>query len=320
ILPPLAIGRHQGHKEHQAEFEHIAEATEGHVIAGVPFRVYLNKGREEDIHQALEEPGAGLALRTVVEAFDHMVAHRKEFARFDEALTKGVLQKVIIVPEVKNREGKEFFLLVTRTAEPGQVQLLINASILEQQGYFNHPDQLVPVLAREFQWVVSKADTTPKRRTGNIPADPRHAPILSHQEIRVLSGEEREHRLQEIFRTYLTTTDRYESLQGLHFYEIGTTKKVPPAQPDSTAKLYDIRAREALQTIVRDPYFQEHTPKAVQSLLNGKIWNVAFVHIPERDWATRTRVVPEDQAIKVGSQGKTIQPAAVLVNIYRQAS
>lgn len=198
--------------------------------------------------------------------------------------------------------------------------LLINASILEQQGYLNHPDQLVPVLAREFQWVVSKADTTPKRQAGTIPADPQQAPILSHQEIRALSGEEREHRLQDLFRTYLTTTDRYESLQGLRFYEIGTTNPVPPDQPDSTPKLYDIRVREALQTIVRDPYFQEHTPKAVRSLLNGKIWNVAFVHIPERDWATRTRVVPEDQAIKVGGQGKTIQPAAVLINIYRPAS
>ena len=37
-----------------------------------------------------------------------------------------------------------------------------------------------------------------------------------------------------------------------------------------------------------------HTPKAVRSLLNGTIWNVAFVKIDQRDWATRTRVSVED--------------------------
>ncbi|HBP87446.1 MAG TPA: hypothetical protein DD706_07100, partial [Nitrospiraceae bacterium] len=93
-----------------------------------------------------------------------------------------------------------------------------------------------------------------------------------------------------------------------------------PDQPDSTTKLYDIRVREALQTIVREPYFQEQMPKAVRSLLNGKIWNVAFAHIPERDWATRTRVVPKEQSITAGEQGKTIQPAMILINIYRTAS
>jgi hypothetical protein len=75
-----------------------------------------------------------------------------------------------------------------------------------------------------------------------------------------------------------------------------------------------------LQKIVREPYFQEHTPKAVRSLLNGKIWNVAFAHIPDRDWATRTRVVPKEQSIRVGEHDKTIQPAMILINIYRTAA
>ena len=78
--------------------------------------------------------------------------------------------------------------------------------------------------------------------------------------------------------------------------------------------------REALQRIVRDPYFHEHTPKGVRSLLNGKVWNVAFTHIDSRDWATRTRVLPKDKAVKVGEKGKMIQPAKILINLHRKAS
>ena len=62
--------------------------------------------------------------------------------------------------------------------------------------------------------------------------------------------------------------------------------------------------REALQLIVGDPYFQDHTPKAVRSLLNGKIWNVSFAKIDERDWATRTRVLPKEKAVTVGYKRK----------------
>jgi hypothetical protein len=75
-----------------------------------------------------------------------------------------------------------------------------------------------------------------------------------------------------------------------------------------------------LQKIVREPYFQEHTPKAVRSLLNGKIWNVAFADISNRDWATRTRVAPKEQSITVGDLDTTIQPAMVLINIHRSAA
>ena len=39
--------------------------------------------------------------------------------------------------------------------------------------------------------------------------------------------------------------------------------------------------------------------------------------IDERDWTTRTRVVPEDKAVTVGERGRVIQPAKVLVNYNR---
>jgi hypothetical protein len=126
--------------------------------------------------------------------------------------------------------------------------------------------------------------------------------------------------VQQLFVTYLTTVDDQRSLEGQPFYEIGTTGLVQPTQPDSTIKLYDIRVREALQRIVRDPYFEKQTPKAVRSLLNGKIWNVSFVKIDQRDWATRTRVLPEDQSVLVGEREQPIQPAKILVNTYRMAA
>ena len=51
------------------------------------------------------------AATTVVEAFTSMVQNRTQYPRFDEALTKGVLQKVVIEPRVFNRDGKEFRFL-----------------------------------------------------------------------------------------------------------------------------------------------------------------------------------------------------------------
>ena len=126
--------------------------------------------------------------------------------------------------------------------------------------------------------------------------------------------------MQALFESYLTTVDEYNSLEQQPYYEIGLESPVSPAQADSTTKLYEIRVREALQRIVREPYFQEHTPKAVRSLLNGKIWNVAFTHIDSRDWATRTRVLPKDKAVKVGKKGQRIQPAKILINLHRKAT
>ena len=71
---------------------------------------------------------------------------------------------------------------------------------------------------------------------------------------------------------------------------------------------------------MRDPSFADKTPTAVRSLLNGKIWNVSFVKIDQRDWATRTRVLPEDKSVLVGERDQRIQPASVLVNTYRTAA
>ena len=317
---PLAMGSHKGADEHHVVSDSGIEQSVGHAIAGAPFQIYLSEGGGTDEQGSRKQARVDDALQTVIGAFNHMMAHRTDYARFDETLIKGALQKVSIEPHVVNRDRKEFLILVVRTAQPNQVKLLISASGLEEQGYLNHPEQLVPVLAREFQWVVSKSDTTPKRQAKELPSDLKQAPIKTNQEIAELSGEERDHVLQALFRTYLTTTDRYNSLEGQSYYETGSTTRIPPAQPDSTTKLYDIRVREALQKIVREPYFQKQTPKAVRSLLNGKIWNVAFADIHNRDWATRTRVVPREQSITVGEQDKTIQPAMVLINIHRSAS
>ncbi|MDR4484823.1 MAG: hypothetical protein R3B95_16720 [Nitrospirales bacterium] len=317
---PLAMGSHKGSEEHHVVSDTGTEQSVGHAIAGAPFQVYLSEGVGPDKEGTPVQAKGDAALRTVVKAFNYMMEHRTEYIRFDEALTKDALQKVIIEPKVVNRDGKEFLLLVARTAQPNRVNLLISASALEEKGYLNDPDQLVPVLAREFQWVVSKSDTTPKRQAKALPSDFKRAPIKTNHEIAKMSGEEREHLLQELFRTYLTTIDRYRSLEGQSYYETGSTTRISPAQSDSTTKLYDIRVREALQKIVREPYFQKQTPKAVRSLLNGKVWNVAFADIPDRDWATRTRVVPKEQSIIVGEQDNTIQPAMVLINIHRSAS
>jgi hypothetical protein len=315
----LALGSHRGGEEHHVATETVPPTRVGHAIPGAPFQVFLYGGTGTDDEGSRNGVQANAALQTIVEAFRHLMEHRTDYPRFHEALTKEALHQVIIEPKVVNREGKEFLLLVVRTERPGRVNLLMSASALEEQGYLNRPEQLVPVLAREFQWVVSKADTMPKRQPTGKRVDLKQVPIKTNQEIGELSGEEREYVLQDLFRTYLTTIDRHASLKGQSYYETGTTTLVPPAHPDSTIKLYDIRVREALQKIVREPYFQEHASKAIRSLLNGKIWNVAFAHIPDRDWATRTRVVPKDQSITAGQDDRAIQPAMILINIYRTA-
>jgi hypothetical protein len=320
VMASLALGSHKGAEEHHEVSDRATEEGVGHSIPGAPFQVFLYEGQGMVEEERQNYTSTNAALQTVVEAFHYMLDHRTDFHRFQEALAKDALHKVIIEPIVMNRDGKEFLMLVTRTSDPSRVNLLMSASALDEQGYLNHPEQLVPVLAREFQWVGSKTDTTPQSPTIMGQADFKEARIKTNQEIRKLSGKEREHLLRDLFRTYLTTIDRHGSLEGQLYYETGTTTLIPPAQPDFTIKLYDLRVREALQTIVREPYFQEHTPKAVRSLLNGKIWNVAFADITERDWATRTRVVPQDQSITVGERKRTIQPAMVLINIYRTAA
>jgi hypothetical protein len=320
LLSPLAVASHRGGEEHASSGAIDSEESTGHPIPGTSFQVYWGKSKVSVEDQMLAKSQEDETIQTVIDAFSELVAHRAQYKRFDEALTKRALQKVIIEPKVFNRDGKEFMFLVARTKHHGQVKLLINASALKEQGLVNHPDQLVPVLAQEFQWVVSKADTSKKPQVIASTRDLQHAPIQTRKEIDNSTGDEREKTLQALFESYLTTVDEYNSLQQQPYYEIGSESPVPSAQADSTTKLYDIRAREALQRIVREPYFYEHTTKGVRSLLNGKVWNVAFTHIDSRDWATRTRVLPKDKAVKVGKQGKMIQPAKILINLHRKAS
>jgi hypothetical protein len=320
LLSPIAVASHRGEEEHASSEVRDSEESIGRAIPGASFQVYLGKSKVSVEDKTLTESQVDETIQTVINAFSDMVAHREQYKRFDEALTKRALQKVIIEPKVFNRDGKEFMFLVARTKHQGQVKLLINASELKEQGLVNAPEQLVPVLAREFQWVISKADTSKKRQVIAATRDLQHAPIQTRKEIDNSTGDEREKTLQALFEGYLTTVDEYNSLEQQPYYAIGSASLVAPAQADSTAKLYDIRVREALQRIVRDPYFLEHTPKGGRSLLNGKIWNVAFTHIDSRDWATRIRVLPKDKAVKVGEKGKMIQPAKILINLHRKAS
>jgi hypothetical protein len=304
-----------------AEFYGLEKSAEsGHEILGFSFRVFVDRGTEGAVGGFLDHARADAALRTVIDTFSYLNQHRLDYPRFDEAVNKGLLERVIIQPSVRNHEGKSFPFLVVRTVDPGQVRLLINASSMQEQGYIGAVERFAPVLAREFQWVVGKAETAHKPKTASIERDLRHAPIRSDKEIRALSGEERVRLLQQLFERYLRTIDDQRSLDGQSYYDIGSTNLVAPSQPDSTTKLYDIRVREALQKIVREPVFLERTPLAVTSLLNGNIWNVAFVKVDQRDWATRTRVQPADKAVVVGVAGRVVQPAAILINLHRTAA
>lgn len=316
---PIALANHRGSDGHGYSEVGDFDESAGYEIRGASFQVYWkkNEGSVENLEQRHKQREK--TIRTVVDAFSQMVKDRNQYKRFDEALTKAVLNKVIVESKVLNRDGKEFMFLVARTKHKGQVKLLINASALREHGLVNHPGQLIPLLAREFQWVVSKADTSKKRQAIPGKRDFNHAPILTKKAIKNMSGVERKKSLQALFDSYLTTVDEFNSLQNQPYYEIGSDKLIQGAQSDSTTKLYDIRVREALQRIVQEPYFHEHTPKAVQSLLNGKIWNVSFAHIESRDWATRTRVLPKDKAVKVGKEGTVIQPAKILINLHRNA-
>jgi hypothetical protein len=290
-----------------------------HETPGLSFRVFIDRGMEDAGSGFLDPAEANATLQTVIDTFSYLYQHRHDYPRFDEAVSKGLLERVIIQPSVQNHEGKSFPFLVVRTVDPGRVRLLISASSLKEGGYLADVKMFAPVLAREFQWVVSKAETGHKPKTVSVQRDLRHAQIRTDKDIRFLSSEKRVRLLQQLFETYLWTVDDFKSLKGQSYYEVGSAVLVPPSQPDSTTKFYDIRIREALQKIVREPAFLERTPLAVTNLLNGNIWNVAFVNIEERDWATRTRVLPADKAVIVGQPGKLIQPAAILVNLHRTA-
>ena len=312
---------------HAAEVDHSGEparefhqpSESGHPIPGLSFRVFVDRRTERTGGGTLEEADVNEAFQTVHDTFSYLNQRRRNYPRFDEAVRKGMLDRVILQPNVRNHEGKSFSFLVVRTVDPGRVRLLISASSMKEKGYLGQADRFAPVLAREFQWVVSKAETGHKPKTVSVVRDLLHARIRADKDIRSLSSEERVRMLQQLFETYLRTVDDFQSLEGQSYYEVGSTNLVAPSQPDSTTKFYDLRVREALQRIVREPVFLERTPRAVTSLLNGAIWNVTFVNIEQRDWATRTRVLPADKAVTVGKSGKLIQPAAILVNLHRTA-
>lgn len=292
----------------------------GYEIPGLSFRVFINRGAEGEEGGYLDPAQADEALHAVIDAFSYLNQHRHSYPHFDEAVSKGLLERVIIQPRVRNHDGKFFSLLVVRTVEPGRVRVLISASSMREHGLVGTAERFAPVLAREFQWVVAKAETGHKAKTVAVERDLRRAPIRTDKEIRSLSGEERVRLLQQLFETYLRTVDDQRSLEGQSYYEVGGATLIPPSQPDSATKFYDIRVREALQQIVREPVFLERTPLAVMSLLNGTIWNVAFVKVDQREWATRTRVLPADKAVRVGVEGRVVQPAAILINLHRTAA
>jgi len=246
-----------------------------------------------------------------------LVQHRQEYPRVDEALKRNLLEKIVIEDRVLNRDGKEFPFLVARTSHKGRVKLLINAVQLVQDGHLNHPDILMLRLAKEFQWVISKAYTSAKPRPPGTERDLEQARIHTNDQIKRMRPEDRKDALLGLFETYLTTIDELSSLSSQPFYEQGRTNLQEPDQPFSTIRWYDLKIREALELIVTQDYFMKMTPKAVRNLLNGKIWNVAYVKIDSRDWTTRTRVLPKDQAVEVGQERTRIQPAKVLINYHR---
>ena len=268
-----------------------APAQEGRAIPGVSFQVFLDQDREETIPQNL----ANDAVETVIKAFDILIRDRAQHKRFDQVLTNDLLQRVVIEPRVLNRDGKEFPFLVARTKQKGKVKLLINAMKLREDGYLGQPESLAPRLAKEFQWVISKAATKSARRGRLLKRDLPRAPIATNAQIKEMSPEERRKVLHALLDTYIQTVDAFGSLVDQPYYEMGTTTLTKPEHVDSTIKLYDIRVRHALRLIVSDPYFWENSQKAVRSLLNGKVWHVLMARIDERDWTTRTRVVPERQ-------------------------
>ena len=290
-------------------FAPATAAREGHDIPGVPFQVFLKQGQGATIPEDL----ADNAVKTVVKAFGILVRDRSQHKRFDQAVTNDLLQEIVIEPRVLNRDGKEFSFLVARTKQKGKVNLLINAMRLREDGYLGQPETLAPRLAKEFQWVISKA----ARKGRLLKRDLLRAPVSTNAEIKKMSPEERTEALQALLDTYIQTVDAYGSLVDQPYYEMGTTTLTKPEHVDSTIKLYDIRVRHALRLIVSDSFFWENTQKAVRSLLNGKVWHVLMAKIDERDWTTRTRVVPEDKAVTVGERGRVIQPAKILLNYHR---
>lgn len=301
-------------KDHTPSTNDIRELS-GYSVPGAGFQVFLDLGNKEN--ESMGETLGRDAIETIIQAFAHLVQQRSQYHRFAQALTQDMLTKVVIEPKVFNRDDKEFLFLVARTKHKGKVKLLINASRLQQEGYLNHPEILAPRLAKEFRWVVSKASPMPKREPSSPRRDLKQTPIHVNAAIKGMSPKVREQSLLALFDTYILTVDAYGSLTNQPHYQPGAATLVEPKQWDSTTTLYNLKIRDALVLIVKNPYFWKHTPKAVRSLLNGKVWQVMMAKIDDRDWTTRTRVVPKDKAVRVGVEGMLIQPAKVLVNYHR---
>src|SRR5262245_35225535 len=122
-----AIAAHPDH-EGRSSTEADHPVGSGYEIPHVSFRVFLERG-------TLDQADADAAVQTVIRAFTFLLQHRSEYPRFDEAVKKDLLDRVIIEPVVVNREGKAFPFLVARMADPGRVKLLISASSMKNQGY-----------------------------------------------------------------------------------------------------------------------------------------------------------------------------------------
>ncbi len=238
VFVPETQANHQGHQAHP-ETGTPPVAGEGREISVRRFASSRALATAGD--SGLDVADLDAAVQTVVDALTIMVQHRADYPRFDESLAKQALKQAVIEPVVVNDEGKAFPFLVARTKEPGRVTLLISASALKAKGHLNHPDALIPILAREFQWVVSKADTAPKAKAVSVERELQTAPIRTDEEIAGLSAEERARLLQQLFDAYLRTVDDQKSLDGQPLYEVGSRTPIPPTHTDSTTKLYDIR-------------------------------------------------------------------------------
>jgi hypothetical protein len=241
-------------------------------VENATFNILIRSGNDLDV------------AHTVLDAVESMIEKRFEHPRFNEALEKSALQSIVIEPKVMNTEGQDFLILVVRTQKPGRVNLLVSSSQLRQRNLLDKPEELIPILAKEFSWVVSKADTAAKPKTVTTERDLQNANVLNDQDILKMSGEARVKALRSLFDSYLRTVDEQKSLENQSYYEEGSDTLHEPSNKESTVKFYDIRIRQALEKIVSDAEFLKKYPRAVQSLLNGKIWNIAFVRQSRKGW------------------------------------
>ena len=166
VLVCFAAHGYAAQEGHDGQFapEFHEPSDSGYEIPGLSFRLFVDRGTIETVCGSLDETEGNAALRTVIDTFSYLNQHRHTYPRFDEAVSKGMLDRVILQPSVRNHEGKSFPFLVVRTMDPGRVRLLISASLMKEGGYLEVVERFAPVLAREFQWVVSKAETVKSRR------------------------------------------------------------------------------------------------------------------------------------------------------------